>query len=170
MNNTEEANWYAVYVRYKCEKLVAELLVSKGIETYLPLKTVFRIWGKQKRKKLLPLITSYVFVKIDPTEFFRVLETDKVMNFVKFTSIPETIPEDEINILKRIVGDLTLDVTANLAPLVKGDKVEFIGGTLTGLNGILKDLRGNRQVVVELEHLGYRLTITSNRKFIMPAR
>ncbi len=164
-----ESRWFAVYTKHKCEKLATELLKRKNIDVYLPLRTVIRVYGRQKRKRFLPLIPAYIFVKIKKAEYVRVLETEKIMGIIKFCGEPMAIPEQEINILKRVVGDISLDVelTPN-AVLTPGDRVEVIGGSLTGLNGVLKEMRGNHKVVVELETLGYTLTITMNKNMVSP--
>ncbi len=169
-NNSDQldSQWYAVYVKYKCEKLVANLLTRKGIKAYVPLKTVFRIKGKQKRRVLLPLISSYVFVKISKNEYVTVLETNKVLNFVKFANSLISIPEREIDILKRVVGDIQLNVLAHPTQINKGDKVRIVSGSLAGLNGELKDIRGNQQVLIELHHIGYNLLITTKKEMVAP--
>ena len=39
----------------------------------------------------------------------------------------------------------------------EGDQVEVVGGKLTGIKGRLVDKQGKKQMVVELENVGYSL-------------
>ena len=41
--------------------------------------------------------------------------------------------------------------------LEEGDKVEVVGGRLTGVKGQLIEKQGKKQMVVELENVGYFL-------------
>ena len=156
----EDPQWYAIYVRAKCEKLVVEILERKGVEAYVPLRTVIRVYSKQKRKKLLPLISSYVFVRIVRGQYVSVLETEKVLQFVRIGREMIAIPQTEIDVLKLIVGDVNLDVDLYQRDFKEGDKIEVVSGSLAGVKGVLKKIRSQHQFVVELETIGQKLMVT----------
>ena len=59
--------WFAIYTRFKREKVVLEELKRKGIEAYLPLQKKVRIYGKRKRISELPLFNCYLFVTVSYT-------------------------------------------------------------------------------------------------------
>lgn len=154
-----EHRWFAIYSRYRCEKMVHEQLTRKQIEAYLPLKKVIRRHGKQRKKVELPLISNYVFVKIIKKEYVPVLETNHVLNYVKFSSNLISIPEEEIDLLKRIVGDADTEIFGVPQIFSKGDLVEITSGSLTGVVGVLQQIKGKNNVVIALKTLGYSLTI-----------
>ena len=81
----------------------------------------------RKRIVELPLISCYVFVRIIHAEYVKVLETENVINYVKFGKDIIPIPEQEINTLKQVVGDMEADVIAE-PKFYKGDEVEVITG------------------------------------------
>jgi transcription antitermination factor NusG len=87
------------------------------------------------------------------------METENVVRFIRFARNLLSIPESEINILRRVVGE-NLEVEAEAGILRQGDLVEVIGGKLTGLQGRLVDQQGKKQMVVELENVGYSLKIS----------
>ncbi len=148
-----EANWYAIYTRYKAEKEVVRLLQRRRIESYVPLNRIVKQY-KSKRKVLeLPLINSYVFVKIVRQQYIPVLETNNVLKFIHFNGKLVPIPESEIDLLRRICQE-KMDVEAGAFVFEKGHQVEIIGGNLTGVRGKLVDQRGNN-FVFELEHIGW---------------
>jgi len=151
-----EKKWFAIYTQYKREKLVTKYLSKKGVEVYLPINRVVRKWVRKVREVELPLINCYVFVNITKSEYVKVLETENVLNFVQFSGNLISIPAPEIEILKRVTGELyNIEVAEEF---VEGDEVEIISGKLTGLKGILEE-KGKRLFSVNLENLGYRLTM-----------
>ena len=56
--------WYAVYTAGRAEKKVKERLDTAGIESYLPLQSVIRLWNNRKRKVMIPVVPGYIFVHL----------------------------------------------------------------------------------------------------------
>lgn len=157
--HASEARWFAVYTRSKSEKVVQRLLTNKEIENYLPLQRVTRRYTRKIKHHEIPLISCYIFVKITKSEYVPVLETENVAKFIRFARNLYAIPEEQINLLKRIVGEGE-DVVAEPGRFKQGDEVEVIGGKLTGLKGRMVERQGKKHLVVELESIGYSLRMT----------
>jgi transcriptional antiterminator RfaH len=151
-----EARWFAVYTRYKREKMVIKHLENKGIHCYLPLQKLTRYYTRKIKKVELPLINCYIFVKITKQEYLTVLETQDVVKFVQFSRNLLSIPEREMNILQRVVGEITA-IDVEPSRFYPGAEVEIIGGQLTGLQGILIEQKNDKNFVVELNNMGYSL-------------
>ena len=81
-NKKPERAWYAVYTNSRAEKRVSERISEMGIETFLPLQKTLRQWSDRKKLVEKPLISSYVFVKAVPKEFFPIRTTDGVVKFI----------------------------------------------------------------------------------------
>ncbi|RMD75124.1 MAG: UpxY family transcription antiterminator [Bacteroidetes bacterium] len=166
-----EARWFAVRTNYKREKLVKRLLDQKGIENYLPLREVTRRYTRKIRVLQLPLISCYIFVRIVRDQYVPVLDTPDVLGFIKMRRDLIAIPDEEIDLLRRIAGE-GIEVEADPASYREGDWVEIIGGNLTGLQGRLVEIDGSKEFVVELENIGYalRMRIPANllRKVRVP--
>ena len=156
-NNTDQ--WFAIRTRYKREKYVQKLLTIKDVHAYLPLQKHYRFWGGRRRIVQLPLISCYVFVKIRQKEYVTVLETENVLAFVKIANEAAIISEEEIDLLRRVVGDMDLEVAVEPIRFEIGDKVEIIYGSLTGVKGKLVETKMNKFVVIELQNIGYELRI-----------
>ncbi|MEO1263209.1 MAG: UpxY family transcription antiterminator [Bacteroidota bacterium] len=151
-----QPRWFAVYTRSKSEKVVQRLLASKKIENYLPLQKVTRRYTRKIKSHDIPLISCYIFVKITKDQYVPVLETENVVKFIRFSKNLVSIPEQEIEIMKLVVGEGE-NVEASIGRFDEGDVVEVIGGKLTGLRGQLIEKQGKKQMVVELENVGYSL-------------
>jgi transcription antitermination factor NusG len=161
-----EARWFAVKTRSKCEKAVAALLGKKQIVAYVPLVLTIRRYTRKVKKVEKPLIGCYVFVHIKKDAYVPVLETENVLDFVRFSRNPVAIPDEEIRILRRIVLESDIELEALSGTVLPGDPIIVSAGPLTGLAGKVVKADGKRKFQVELESLGYALLITIDAQFI----
>jgi len=60
-------NWYAIQVRPRAEFSTANILLSKGLEPYVPQYRATRQWSDRQVKVDLPLFPGYVFCRFDAT-------------------------------------------------------------------------------------------------------
>jgi transcription antitermination factor NusG len=152
-----EPRWFAIYTKYKREKLVQKRLHEQGIQTYLPLQHLTRRYERKVRVVELPLISCYVFTRITKKSYAPVLNTADVLRFVKFSQNLIAIPEREIQLLQRVVGG---GVEVEIEPKSHcqvGDEVEIIGGGLAGVRGILVEKGKKKNVLLELKNIGCSL-------------
>ena len=163
--STTESRWFAIYTKYKCEKYVAEHLAKKGIAAYVPLITKIKQYTSRVKRFDVPLINCYVFVKITKDQYVKVLETQYVMSFIKQRQNLIAIPDDEINLLKRIVGEIE-NVSAGNIEMNIGDEVEIIGGNLTGIRGRLVEAEGKNKFIVQLESIGLQLSMIIDKSLL----
>ena len=153
-----EKAWYAVYTNSRAEKRVSDRIMDLGIETFLPLQKTLRQWTDRKKVIEKPLISSYVFVKIIPREYFIVRKIDGVVKFIMIQGKPVPIPETQINNLRILCGsDAEVEVSADVYE--KGDMVEVTVGSLTGLRGELIRAGRKHKVVIRIIQPGMNLTV-----------
>ena len=162
-----EKRWFAIYTKFKCEKYVVAKLQKKDVEAYIPLLSKTKVYASKKKHYQLPLINCYVFVKIDKSQYIKVLETEHVSGFLKQRKNLISIPDYEINLLKKIVGEFE-DVDLSKEDYKVGSKVEIISGNLTGIQGILIKRQGKNEFVVELENIGLALNMTIDVSMLRP--
>ena len=162
-----EQRWFAVYTPYKREKSAVRELNRAGITAYTPLLSKHYQYKRKTVVRQLPLMNHYVFVKIRKAEYKNVLEARDVSFFINFSGNLVAIPNDEILILQRIVGEFE-DVCANDFDPQMGQRVEIIHGKLTGLAGYIIQEHSKDQFIVDLEHIGVSLRVHVNRKMLNP--
>jgi transcription antitermination factor NusG len=156
-----EPKWFAVRTRFKSEKVALKQLHRVGVETYLPIRQITRRYGRKLRKVELPLINSFVFVRIKKNEYASVLETEYVAGFLKFGNNLLSIPEAEINMVRRLTGeDIDIEAVAKDESYTKGDWVEVTKGPLLGMKGRLLNIQGKDKLLVELTNSGHSLHIS----------
>jgi transcription antitermination factor NusG len=161
--------WHAIYVSSRAEKKVCENLNNRNIEAYVPVIKTIRQWSDRKKKIELPLISGYVFVRINLSEKDSVLQTKSVVNFVKSQGVIATIREEEIERLKQLVElGYHLEVTP-LTTINHGDKIKISSGTLKGIEGVVIDANGNKLIEVLLESIGQCIRVKLPKEMILTA-
>lgn len=153
--------WHAVYVHSRAEKRVHEELKYKGIESFLPLQRKLRQWSDRKKWVEIPLISGYVFVHITLKHYDMVLQTDNVMQYVRFEGKAAVIRDQDIEILKRMLGQSEAQVEITREELQPGTLVEIIAGPMMGVRGELISFRGNNKVALRMLPLGFTVLVES---------
>lgn len=164
--HNSEYRWFAVYVQSRSEKMAFKRLVAKGINAYLPLQKKIRVYGRKKRTVEFPLISCYLFVKVTHKEYVKVLETEGILNYVKFNRNLIAIPEEEIDLMRRILGEGWEVEQADTSQWQTGDLVEVNQGRLAGTRGKLVDADGKKVFTVELETLGIGLLVEIDKELL----
>ena len=161
-----EPRWFAIYSSFKKEKVAKKLLEKKGIETYLPLQKVVRRYERKVKKLEIPLINCYLFVRVTKQDYVKVLETDYISRFVKIGKDLFAIPNEEIEVMQRILGE-NIEVEVEQSTFYQGDDLIITKGSLMGLTGKLVALHGKEKVVVSLDTIAYAIQIEMDKSFLM---
>lgn len=167
-SNSPSANWYLLYTNPRAEKKVADELKRKDIEVFLPLQKTLKQWSDRKKWVEEPLFKSYVFVYTElEKNFYPILNTNGVVKFINFQGKTAIVDKREIDLVKRILGDITLQAeTLESSPLEIGDEVEIIGGPLLGNKGKLIQIQGSQKVMLELNTMQQALLLTIPKEYI----
>ena len=147
----DKTNWYAIYTRPRSEKKVHRLLTENKFYAYLPLITTIKQWSDRKKKVQLPLIPSYVFVKIEDKILNTVLPVNGVVRILKHLGKPAIIQDYEIENLKILLSDTdSINFIENIE-LKKGDSIIVEKGLFKGLIAECIQLNGKHRVIVRIE-------------------
>lgn len=146
-------SWYALYVRSRSEKQVTSWLHDSGFEVYLPLTKTLKQWSDRKKWVEEPLFRSYIFVNIDPSEYYDILNTQGVVRYVSFEGKAVAIPPQQIEAIRQFIGsgEELPDIDLKLKP---GSKIDIIMGPMKGISGELLEVMGKKKVKVEIVGLG----------------
>jgi transcription antitermination factor NusG len=138
-----QQSWFAVQVKPKCERVVAELLRNKGYETFLPVN--------RAAPKCPPLFPSYVFCRFDSGVKAPIVTTAGVIRIVGFSGRAAAIDPAEMSSLIA-----AYQAGENLRPtehFCDGDRVELSGGPLRGCSGVLLHIDERLNFVVSISLL-----------------
>jgi len=157
---TEEKikRWYAVYARSRAEKKAALELDFQKIDYYLPLIKRLKQWSDRKKWVEEPLFRSYVFVYINQTDYYRVLQNPHLVRYITFEGKAVPIPEKQITAIRYFLEETEQDEPENVE-WIKGRSVEVVSGDLTGLMGELIEVNGKHKVKVQIDVIGKSIVI-----------
>lgn len=148
--------WYAIYTNARQEKKVAAKLQQFGIEVYCPLIIQVKKWSDRKKKVEIPLLSSYVFVNLEPKNRELVFQVSGVVRYLYWLGKPALIRDEEIVLMKNwLQGTITTFEVTSIHP---GDKYEIPSGPFKGQYGIVSEVEKNSLTLV-LEQLGVKIKL-----------
>ena len=158
----DNKRWFAVYVKSRSEKKVFKLLEDVGIESFLPLITRVKQWSDRKKKVDEPLFRSYLFVNIQLTDYYRVLQIPGVVKFITFEKQPVPVPDNQIIAIKEYINDIDLQ-NINYEDFKEGELVRIKSGQMKDLIGRFIKINGKHRIIVDIEVVGQSLPINIAR-------
>jgi len=142
-------NWYALHLRARHEKRVAERLRSQSLETFLPLHRSRHRWKNGVHVDVdIPLFPCYLFARASPRDRLRLLQQPGVLGFAASSAKPTIISENEISALRTATENLKAEPHPYLN---NGDPVRIVAGPLAGMTGILTRRKQEYRVVLSVE-------------------
>jgi transcriptional antiterminator RfaH len=160
-------NWYAVSTRPNAEKKVFERLTASSYEAYLPLVSSIREWTDRKKKIESPLISTFVFVKLDPTRIYDVLKIQGALGILKYLGKPAIIKEQEIENLKILMNDTSEVSKLENIDFERGEDVLVTKGPFMGLVAQSVIIKGKRRIIVSIEALGSVMEVNLPLSFVI---
>jgi len=140
--------WFAVQVRAQRESSVADHLVGKGYELFLPMYKCRKRWSDRIKEIEAPLFPGYLFCRLDRNDRLPILKTPWVLQIVGLNGSPIAVDEEEIMAVRTLV---TSGVPTQPWPFMEiGDKVRIESGPLRGVVGILNQFKDNHRLVVSV--------------------
>ncbi len=153
-------SWKVLYVASRCEKKVNTRLLQLGVESYVPLKRERKKWSDRIKLVATPMISGYVFVNVTEKNRDEVFKARGVVNYVRHGGTDAVVRQKEIDALKSIEekGYHVEGTFDNV--FTEGDLVEIKYGPFKGLRGKIKSNARESVCSVQIESIGYTLTVT----------
>jgi transcription antitermination factor NusG len=143
--------WYAVQTKARHETAVARYLRSQGLEEYLPLHRVQRQWSDRVKTVDLPLLSGYLFCRVDPRQLKSVLRAPGVVHVLGYGSEPVPVPESEVLAIWRLQESR---LVAWPCPYLRaGMAVRIRSGALAGVVGRLERIKNQCRLVLSVHLL-----------------
>jgi transcription antitermination factor NusG len=158
--------WFALRVRSNCERVAAMHLRDRGFEEFSPTYRTERQWSDRKKQIDQFLFPGYVFCRVNPEDRLPVLTIPGAVNLVGFGKGPSAIPDSEIDSVRKMVESGLM-----VAPwpfLAVGQTVLIERGPLTGVEGILQEIKKSFRLVVSIHLLQRSVSVEIDRSWIRP--
>lgn len=160
-----------MWTEARAEKKVAERLACRGFEVWLPTVTERRRWSDRWKSVTTPLFPGYLFTCTQTAGYVPVLKTAGVLTLVKEGGCPARLCHEYVAKLRVVVENPEAAVEASPAnfDVSPGDEVLVREGPLTGLRGVVMELRGTRRLLVRVNGLGRGLLCVLGAALVQPA-
>jgi len=166
VNAKQDRNWYAVYTAPQHEKSVLRQLDVREVESFLPTYETVRVWKNRQRMKLvLPLFPTYLFVRIDPRERVKVLQSPGVLKIVGNSRENISLPSSEVEFLRSNFCKQRIEPYRDL---IVGEKVRVKSGVMQGLQGTLVRKNSSMRFVLTLELINQHAAIQVDAQDLEP--
>ena len=161
MKSTQsERKWLVLKTRPNAEKKVAERLVLRGLEVYLPLYTTVKQWSDRKKKVQKPLISSTVFVHISEEEREQLWNVVGISGMLYYLGKPAVVRDEEILVLQQMLQEGIYERVDFETTFIEGQEVEITGGDFKGLRGIVQEEVNAQKVIIALKGMGAQVVFT----------
>ena len=148
--------WYALYTVSRQEKKVAARLAQLDIEVYCPLIIQERQWSDRKKKVEVPLLPSYVFVRLESHKRELVFQVSGIVRYLYWLGQPAIVKDAEIEILQLWLQKKV--VSYEITGIQPGSLYEIASGPFIGQKGIVDKVDKN-QIILILEQLGVKIIL-----------
>jgi transcription termination/antitermination protein NusG len=141
--------WYAIWTRSHSEQLVADQLVAKGLQVFLPKISVWSRRGGVRHAIRVPMFSGYVFLNesVDKNTYLEVIKARGVVRILgdRWDAL-SPISDGEIEGLQTLVNS-GVAITPH-SYLREGQRVRITGGPLKGVDGILVENKSEKGLLV----------------------
>ena len=156
--------WYALKVRPRFERSVVTHLQSRGYDPFLPSYAVKRQWSDRVKSIELPLFPGYVFCQFDINARFPIVTTPGVSFVGGIGRVPEPIAQTEIDSIRSVIASgLHYEPYPYLSA---GQLVQVERGALTGLVGLITDLKSGSRLIISINLLKRSVSTEIDRDWV----
>lgn len=163
MSNKQEIHWFPMRVTYNRELKIKRLLDELEIENFIPMRYGYVKTKNGKKKKLMPAIRNLIFVKSSQTLLSELKMTRaefEPMRYMTKKSLSDGkneiihVPDSQMENFMRVasVPDERIMILDNNDFISKiGKRVEITEGYFAGVEGVIKRIKRNKHVVVQID-------------------
>ena len=158
--------WFALYVKARHEKVVDRALHRVGFDSFLPLYVLRHVYAHCSKEHQIPLFPGYVFCRFDPLKRTPILSTPGVISIVSVARKP--VPVDDVEIFSlqsAIKAQLPLE---HCGFVETGQRVRIIHGALSGIEGIVLEVRNSVRLVLSITLLQRSVQLEIDASWIAP--
>jgi transcription termination/antitermination protein NusG len=161
-------SWFALTVKPRHEKVVAQHLRLRGLEEFLPLQRVRRSWSDRTQAVDLPLFPGYVFCRFSYRERLHALNTPSVRSIVGFANADIPLDDTEIASIQSV---MVSGLAVTPWPYLRvGEQVTIEQGALEGVRGTILREKGPWRLIVNVELLQRSVAVEIDRELVGPLR
>ena len=153
----KQVNWYCIYTKSRLENKLYQALLKSEFQAFLPMIKVKRVWSDRIKTLSVPLLPSYVFIRICSSRIYQLYAFPGFIRMVSFNGKPCVIRAVEISLLEQ-VEKYGFD-SQIISICERGDWVRVIRGPLKGYEGRVEYQKGNTRITFQLDSLDKSVSV-----------
>ena len=155
------AQWFALAVKPRFDKAVAQALEMKGFDTLLPLYKKHHQYGTRATSSELPVFPGYVCCRFDVRTRLPILTTPGVIQVIGAGKMPIPLSDVEIHSLQTAMKSR---FPLEPFPFVdEGRRVRINNGTLAGVEGTLIGSKQSLRLILSISLLQRSVVLEIDR-------
>jgi hypothetical protein len=156
--------WYPMRVTYHRELKIKAALDTLQMENFLPMRYELVSSDGLPREELVPAIHNLIFIRSSKAELTALKQMNDIFEPLRFMTRPVRhgvvqneiirVPDREMENFIRVasVQDGTVKFLENTDYIhMVGKNVRITGGVFQGVEGVIKRIKNNKQVVVRIQ-------------------
>lgn len=157
---TADEGWFVVWTESRAEKQVARQLAAQGMIVWLPTMTERHRWSDRWKAVVLPLFPGYLFAR-GTGQWRRALQTTGILSVLRTGTQPIMLTDRFVSMLRSALDRCdAARVTEDPVTDHVNDEVLVKEGPLEELRGVVRELRGGKQLVVWIKEIGRGVAFT----------
>ena len=160
----DEALWYVLYVKPRCEKKMVGYCDVHGVECELPLREETKTYQRRKVTVFKPVFPGYVFLRFPAGEKLTVLKSNLVVRILPVDHQVQFC-KDLQQIRQALAIDPTLDASAAFQ---SGRRVLIKSGPFQGVEGVVQVVKGRTKVVLNVDIIGRAIAVEVGMELLEP--
>ena len=165
---SDNYRWFALQVKTRYEKTVANLLGGQDYECFLPVYKYRRRWSDRMKEIEAPLFPGYLFCRFNVQKRRPIVVTPGVLQIVGLGGKAIPVDDGEIAAVQTVVNSGLLCQPWPF--LRKGDWLTIDHGAFRGLEGILLEYKGQYRLVVSISLLHRAVAVEIDALWVQAAR
>ena len=158
------AQWFALAVKPRFDKTVAQALERKGYDTLLPLYKKQHKYGRRSKDSELPIFPGYVCCRFDVQTRLPILTTPGVIQVLGAGNTPIPLSDVEVNSLQTA---MKARLPVEPFPFVDtGQRVRINRGALAGVEGIVISCKQHLRLVLSITLLQRSVLLEIDRDLV----
>ena len=159
--------WWVAYTKARFEKVFAWDMINHGIGYFLPMREKISFSGNRKRRTMLPLFTSYVFLCGSDDDRYTAMTTNRLCQIIEVTD-QDTLIKELLNIEKALLNKAVID---NYPCLAIGSGCRVISGSMMGIEGVIIEKNNVKaRMVIEVTILGQGVIVEIDSDLLEPTQ
>ena len=168
LQTTSSLQWYPMRVTYNRELRVKESLDALGIESFIPMRISTVAHDGIAHRQLVPAIHNLIFIRstrecltdlkqhhsaFEPLRYILRRGSEKMPAHERILVVPDVQMENFMRVAS-MTDDSVMYLNYNERFLGKeGQRVRITGGKFEGVEGVIRRIRRNKHVVVQIDGL-----------------